>query len=586
MAYEIRGLLFETIAECAALIMTNDSPLKVYRNVKPNGISIDPDVTIGSDPDRPLAVILCTASSSSHNSEIKSWRNLGEIQELKALNTTPPSIINVYFISTIKAGLESLLNKIGVQTIHVEQKPYFSILNLWVQMHLKMSLKSKEQRLTILHESARTSPELYNAINLLASDIDQAIKNETHQLDSLWSLQYHDKARRPVPPAEREGQPVRIRRGLGKLLVADPVVRSIIYSHHLQNKLDSFDRRQIPDYLIELGFFEVRIGRVELTDIEITSTIDLLGAEKCEKLLGLAPKSMELWIDPLRDIKRFDVHADFLNKHYEAITDPNGLRTLLNECYNNPADLSGVRGDEKVWLFDILVTFIKVKSGKFQGFGLAQLEEDIKQIIKADKVEPTRFVIPSFVQRKLMPDPEYMSAIAVSLSKRFSEVSRSEIPRLKENLITWIKKEQLDDRIIPYRNFEPLKWLLEEELKEMNITFEERKPYGGWINDIANLTGTTATTPFLRARNILFHWKSSYGSHVNDKTKELAGRIRNVRYQYDASNSTFSYRQGIDTYVLIVDGDWKNKHLETLTQAGWDKIIYPDEIADFVSQIK
>ena len=123
------------------------------------------------------------------------------------------------------------------------------------------------------------------------------------------------------------------------------------------------------------------------------------------------------------------------------------------------------------------------------------------------------------------------------------------------------------------------------ELKKQGKSCEPKKPYVGWVNEYAEVGKKSATTPFVKVGSTLVHWKSSHKSHPNDKTKELSARARSVKYQYHPENRSFTRRTGVDQLVLIVDGDWNDRHLQTLANAGWDKIIYPDEISQLVSQL-
>ena len=95
----------------------------------------------------------------------------------------------------------------------------------------------------------------------------------------------------------------------------------------------------------------------------------------------------------------------------------------------------------------------------------------------------------------------------------------------------------------------------------------------------------SATTPFVKVGTTLIHWKSSYASHPNDKTKELSARARSIKYQYHPATKTFTPRAGVTQLALILDGDWSDRHLQTLSSSGWDIIVYPDEISQLVSRL-
>ncbi|AMA10667.1 hypothetical protein [Picosynechococcus sp. PCC 73109] len=72
----------------------------------------------------------------------------------------------------------------------------------------------------------------------------------------------------------------------------------------------------------------------------------------------------------------------------------------------------------------------------------------------------------------------------------------------------------------------------------------------------------------LKNRDLFIYESSSVINfkHSSDKCKELCARIRIVR------SLLFGYCNS--KFYLVVDGDWKKKHLNDLKIAGWDEVIY------------
>jgi hypothetical protein len=328
------------------------------------------------------------------------------------------------------------------------------------------------------------------------------------------------------------------------------------------------------------------LAGAHVADLEIKGVLELLGGIACEVVLQQAPSSMSTWISPLRDLGRVATHVDFIHQHYDQITDPTELRTLLTQCFNDPAGLSGEPGDEKVWIYEIMISLLKAKSGKLQGYGLAQLAEDTGLVETGLGAPLARFIIPKFTQREEMLSPDYLRMLAQGLANRFkTNVSRNDVLALKVKVEDWVIKENLEDRLIPYRNFEPLLWLLTAELSKQGKPYSAKVPYEGWVNEYSAVGKKSATTPFVKVGTTLIHWKSSYASHPNDKTKELSARARSIKYQYHPTTKTFTPRAGVTQLALILDGDWSDRHLQTLLSSGWDIIVYPNEIPLLVSQL-
>lgn len=586
MANEIRGKLFETITAVAI-----DDAIKLagvkgeaFWNIKSQGMSIEPDFTIGTDPNAPTHLLLITASGSSKETDKKFWRNVGELQEVKSLWAKPPIVINVYYLSIVKAGLAEISRGIYDATIHVDEKPYFKPLADWVNSNLKSALKNRDERQRLLDSDKRSDSKLAAAIDSLAHDLATLLIKKNDVLSSLWQLMHIDYTADLAKPAPKrtndgEGKPYTyVRRGLAKLMVMEPKVRQLLYAHY---KGVSAIRDILPDYVVQLGFFKKTMAGYRLDDEEIRNVLNLLGDSICEKLIKQAPRAMAIWINPLRNLHRLETQVDFIEKHYAQVTDPVGLQKLLKQCYADPAGLSGELSDEKVWVYEIMISLLKAQSGRLQGYGLAQLTSDTGISDVA-----VRFQMHKFSQREEMLDATMLADLATGLSRRFKEdIPKADLARLKDRVADTVIKENLEDRLIPYRNFEPLLWLLEMELKAQGKVYAAKVPYEGWITEFTGMGRAAATTPFVKVGETLIHWKSAHGSHCNDKTKELAARARSVRYQYNPKTKRFSQRIGIRQLALIVDGDFNETHLTTLQRAGWDRIVYPDEIADLVKEL-
>lgn len=576
MANEVRGALYETITEAALQIAVKKAKIKgeVRWEQRPAGMSILPDFTIGEDKDKPSHIILVTASGSAKETDKKFWRNTGELQEVKAQISTTPKVINLYCKSVVKKGLEEVQLKLYDSTLHVDKQPYNKHLEKWVESFCKSAPKDREAKKALLAESIKTDKSLKSAIDSLADDLAIALKQENKDLSSLWALMQKDyKPAKKLPEVRK----TYVRRGLGKLLVIEPAIRQLLYKHH--GKPTGIPLAQVSNYCFQLGFMKKSLGGARLEDKEIDSVLTLLGHDACEAVLKKAPSSTKTWVEPLRDLGRFLTHVDFVEKNYTTVTTAKGLKDLLLKCYKDPSKLSGEVGDNKVWIYEVLISLIKVKSGKKQGYGLSQLANDTL----TPEFGAGGFLIPPFVQRTKQLSNDHIDSLATGLAKRFPlDVKQSEIDSLKSKITEWVIKENLEDRLIPYRNFEPLLWLLEFELKKQRKSYTQKTPYIGWLNEYADSGRKNATTPLLKAGKTFIHWKTSHDSHTNDKTKELSARARNLRYSYDTKTKKFSHRDGGIKLALIVDGTWTEKNIRTLIESGWETIIYPDEIADFV----
>ncbi len=579
MANEIRGILAEVIVYKALQRAVEISGIEgnIYWNQKPSTLTINPDFTIGLNSEEPSHLILVTASGASHNSHMKMWRNLAEVFEGKSHTHSTAALISIYALSRQKEMVRSLIDEIVDYGFHIDDYPYSNKVFEWIALAARRNLINKEEKLAFLDTCLKSDQGLSSAIASLAQDLAQALQRRKTELDPVWALMQIDYAKPHNPPKAKNTS---VRRGLGKLLVLEPQLRQLVYAGY--NKPTGVHVDNVPQYAWDLGFFKKSLVGAKVADKEIDGALALLGATACETVLQKAPQSMSIWINPLRDLGRVDAHVEFIENHYDQVTDPDSLEQLLVQCFNDPAGLSGVAGDEKVWIYEIMISLLKAKSGRLQGYGLAQLATDTG----VPDFGAGGFVIPPFIQREKMLSPERLQALATGLAKRFAQnVSHSDIGKLRTKVEQWVIKENLEDRLIPYRNFEPLLWLLEAELTKQGKPYSPKVPYIGWVNEYAGTGKNSATTPFVKVGSTLIHWKSAHASHPNDKTKELSARARSVKYQYHPATKTFTPRAGVTQLALIVDGDWSDRHLQTLSSSGWDIIVYPDEIPQLINQL-
>src|SRR4051794_8433799 len=97
MAGEKRGGLAGAIAKVwlERAISLLGKPGEVFWEQQPLGSVIKPDLTVGSDKDNPQVLVLVNASDTARNSDIKYWRNLGEVFDSKARLQPRPSVLNL-----------------------------------------------------------------------------------------------------------------------------------------------------------------------------------------------------------------------------------------------------------------------------------------------------------------------------------------------------------------------------------------------------------------------------------------------------------------------------------------------------------
>lgn len=584
MANEARGILFETITEAALQRAVKGAgiPDEVRWNVKPKGMSVVPDFTVGVDKDRPSHVVLVTASGSSKEAEKKSWRNLGELQEVKAQLPDAPAVLNLYFKSEVKQGLSLATQRLYDTTIHVERKSYHRHLEGWVATKLKTTAKTRQARRELLESDIRIDVTLAEAVEDLASDLAEALQQRNKELDPLWSLMREDYRKSHDPPSARDTS---VRRGLGKLLVLEPNIRRSLYESH--NDSRGIIAGQIPDYAFTLGFFRKTISGARLYDDEIKGVLSLLGSEACEILIEQVPVTMQSWVNELRQLENVAEQLTFVRNNFQKLTKRDHLLNLLIECHRNPLSFAEAHGVmikgqlDRNWLFTVLMDLIKASTGRLTGFGYSQLSSELGE---SKGISSGYISIADWTNRVAGATVplSVLREVAEVLANKVANIGESRLHNIGDRLVAVTKKSILENRLIPYRNFEPLLWLFKVELQKQGVSHVWKIPYEGWVNEYARVGRRVATTPFVKVGNTLVHWKSVSDAGKVHKKKELAARARSVKYQYHPDTSAFTRRMGVDRLTLIVDGTFDDADLKVISEAGWDRIVYPDEIRNFV----
>lgn len=586
MANETRGILYETITEAALQLAVKKAKIQglVRWNEKPKGMSVEPDFTVGMDKDDPSHVIMVTASGSSHNSHMKFWRNLGELQEVKAQLPRIPIVINLYFESVVKANILLLNSKLYDNTLVIGTKSYFKPLQDWVHSNIQNATGNKEERKKVLFNDIQKNRLLADSINKTADDLVIALKNYKSDLSNLWELMRTDFALRRN---YRSNRITSVRRGLAKLMVLEPEIRLLVYS----NISSVFSSNSLPEYIFELGFFEKTISGAHLVDEEIRSVIKILGSEVCEEMIALAPPVMNLWIQELRQLENNRIFIEYMERSFDNLTKRSNLLNFLNDCQNDPEGFAiknrvNFYGElNRNWLFLFLLNLLKAHSGKLQGYSYSLLGDEMGE---RSGFGSGYMTIADWANRKpgTKLSEKQLSIMAEVLANRVKDVGKQNLKPLIDKVIAVDIKSSLEDRLIPYWKFESILYLLYRELDKQGVTYKKKTSYVGWVSEYTAAKNRSGTTPFVQIDDTLIHWKSSYTSHVHDKTKELSARARNIRYQFDSKTKAFSRRKGVNRLALIVDGDWTEANLRNLANAGWDIIVYPDEIPDLVSQLK
>lgn len=111
----------------------------------------------------------------------------------------------------------------------------------------------------------------------------------------------------------------------------------------------------------------------------------------------------------------------------------------------------------------------------------------------------------------------------------------------------------------------------------------------------SSLSGVNVEIPYVLIlpdkRRIFIHRVNANEGHAADKRKEFSSKIRSIRYRQRKSG--IIPRSDYFSSILIIDGKWvlpksddPYSHIQMLTVAGWDYVVYPDGLSDAFAAIK
>ena len=609
MAGETKGKTYEGIVKIALERLVAKGVLKgsVFWNERPASMTIEPDFTVGTDKDRPTHVFLVTHSGSAKDSEKKFWRNIGELVEAKVRLPAAAHVYSIAFDSTIKEDLKALQGAAFDGQLLVGEASYGSALLGWVDdaqgaLPKKGAEKADGIRDAMAGSSALANPKRW--IHQLADDLQKLVATRRADLDDLWKAERaraHGKA-----PTSKE---TFLRRGVGKLLLIDDL--SLVDKAGVMAKATPKSEVAMLKTL-GLGASSLVGGRI--TDPEMLWALGGLPRAQLELLhTARTNPRMAEWIETIKGLAALEPQLEFVVNNWPSLIQTRGLFAALKQCHKSPSAVAPAlipASSRRVWLFHLLIEWIKECEGSRTSFGLGPLVEEIDRLSSDSAHRDT-------VKRVLGRAPNWQAKRSVELgltdwhsspSKQHFAFGEDDLARVADVLarrLAKCKKPSTADRdkltlgiiqtvfeakLLTYRNFKPFEVLLEAALDKAGLKgtvqpaviacFAELATDGG-----VELDPRSSGTTVMRVKNSLINWQSVSDEGRDHKKKELCGRAPALRYQWDASKKRFIRRAWAQKMLLVVDGTWRQEDLDALTQAGWDGIYYPDQLDKLVADI-
>lgn len=584
MAGERKGITYEAIVKIALEELIRSRKLKghIFWNERPEGMTIDPDFTVGPNAGDPKILFLINHSSAAGNSHMKFWRNVGELVEAKVWLARPPIVYCITFDSVVKNDLKAIQSASFDGTLIVSDRPYGRELLQWVEDHQEQLPKAGAAKVVKIRDwiSRKSVQSPDRIVKQFVRDLATLVQTEQIALRQLW----HTERQRPVGRAPIAKHTF-VRRGIGKLLIFDDLELALrLYSPR------GAPVGSVPLYVFELDLASRSISGAKGSDPEIRDVLARFDTATIRKLVKDVPReTIGGWLGAIRSLENLPVMSEFVLKNLDALRKPAALFKMLKNLRQNPLALVAPAGRTKswppptVWLLEYLVELLRVVSGSRTGYGYAALGADAQRVMKTRLKDRTIWIVlTDWIHRRgaEILDDKVLYGISGALAERLKTLGPDAVRDASATMLMQYRNGIIETKLLTYRGLDPIRSLLiSSGMAAVEV----------WLRscfaEAANLSGQAGRTRLLQVRHTIINWQSATDAGRGHKRKELCGRAVAIRYSWDGPRAQFRPRPGIAKLILVVDGTWDQSDLDSLVKAGWDEIYYPDEIDKLVKAI-
>jgi hypothetical protein len=585
MAGEKKGKAYEALIHVALQELVDIGKLAgpVHWNVTPKGMSIEPDFMTGSDPDAPKTILLLSHCGSAKNSDMKTWRNLGELVEAK---TVLPSIPRVYCIllGVMKADWETIQQHAIDQFVWVRQgtHSWANDLDTFITALVPSFPKGKDTQSDFMRNELKlTTDKTKVAYDQLKSLLETMHEVKSIALDKMWTV-HRSRSIPPAPGARNTS----LRRGMSKLLIFQDT--SAVIDSALNDKLMTQSQAFYAEPLGLVRAITVNgTTSYKLIDKDITLAIKLLGVQSTTKIVANAPiPKIAAWLDQLRNKAQQDICCKWIEENYTITSSASDLLNTLQILHKDPTHFwpknSSVNPPNMVWIIEYIFELIKLNSGNKNGYGYAQLAREASKLTgmptAGDRVYS--IVLSDWIRRnsnEKMPE-EILKGITTAISQRIGLIQKSDYIQAALTLSDAFAQNLIEAKLCTYRGFDPL-W----DLINLNISGSKKIKVMTAFSEAAGQLKQAGQTSIAISKHTLINWQSCSDAGRDHKKKELCGRAIGLRYHWDGK--AFVPRPGVKKIILVIDGTWRQTDLNSLLRAGWDEIYYPDEMDQLAKAI-
>ena len=575
MAGEKKGKTYEAFVYLSLKKLQEEGFLidNIYWNKIPAGITIEPDFIIGENLDHPTVVISVTHFTSSKESNRKAWRNIGEICEIKQVFSEKIKTINIVFDSIIKEDMKKMQEIVFGRQLLLGEKEYGKALIEWASSHENSLPTDQYEKADFIDSMCKADPLISNHIGKLKEDIKETLNQNVDSLSQLWSLSSSRNI--GFTPNAKDTY---FRRGIAKRTL----IGSLLKTGEIVQSDDA-------SWLVDLGLVTKTVtkGKYKINDHQLSWFLHTPFAKNYEKISEIcATDGFYSQMEKVKALARLDAYNEFIICHYDDLVKTEGMEKCLNVLYKNPQNginiPKEISAPNNVWIYDYIAALSKAAAGKSQAFGYSvfsshPLGNEVKIGNKTIGQWCTHFSCEFFNRKPNYPIPDgVVHFLALVLSEELSKYSLIKIQKLYEDIKKEYIAKEYEATFLSHRGYEPLLSLL--YYSKIAKTKKDKVTIQTCFAEKGGLDRGSGTATVVKVKNTVILWKSSYDGHPADKRKEIGGLATGIRYTWNKQTNLFEERQGIQKMILLLDGNWKQQHLDFLINSGWDEIYYPDEI--------
>ena len=603
MAGERLGRFYEAVVVVALKQVSSVKASHVFWDEPVSVLSKRPDVIVGTSLESPRAILLVTHSGSAKESNRKYWRSVCEFVEAKSLLETLPGVINVVFDDVIKPDIAALFTYSFDASISVASLPAAVELLKWSKNLAPQLPKEKLAQEQFVMEALAALPTrslVASAIGELRNALEHALAAAAKGRD-LVTVRKRDGTSSAAP------RTTGLRRGVAKaLLLDDPT-----------DIWGTRGKRSVPPHYMQLELFSQSIAGPILADPDLLWIKSGIDRELAERLIKSAPRQqMNVWLEPLRNLSTLERQHAYVFEHWGSLCTPKGLLDHLKATSAAPFLVKTFGGAyvPPGWLFEYLRELVKANAGRKTAWGWSVLISDLQRaetdpgyrkfVARSVGVpegeldddwsgyRTVTYALPEWIMgnsRQNFPlRATDLPRTAYVFAPHVANVDPSKLAQLKSQITEFYIANYLEAKLIQYRNFDPLRDLVEAALTRARLPYKvvERFPSAFVERALAagaRLNVRTGCTEVVQTSSTLVAWQSISEQGRDHKTKELIGRAYAVAHTWDGER--FVPRSGVRRLCLLLDGEVDAADITALIRGGWDDVVYPDEMDKLVKAI-